>query len=39
MNLIHGSDSPERAETEVGLFFSPGEILEYERTIDRWVRE
>jgi nucleoside-diphosphate kinase len=39
MNLIHGSDSPERAETEVGLFFSPGEILEYERTIDRWIRE
>jgi nucleoside-diphosphate kinase len=39
MNLIHGSDSPERAETELGLFFSPGEILEYERTIDRWIRE
>ncbi len=39
MNLIHGSDSPARAETEIALFFSPAEIFEYERTIDRWVRE
>jgi len=39
MNLIHGSDSPARAETEVALFFKPGEHFEYERTIDRWVRE
>ncbi|MDQ6710953.1 MAG: nucleoside-diphosphate kinase [Candidatus Dormibacteraeota bacterium] len=39
MNLIHGSDSPPRAETEIALFFTPGEIFEYERTIDRWVRE
>ena len=39
MNIIHGSDSTERAETEIGLFFSPGEILDYERIIERWVRE
>ena len=39
MNLIHGSDSPERALTEISLFFNPGEILEYDRTIDRWIRE
>jgi len=39
MNLIHGSDSPARAETEVALFFKPAESFEYERTIDRWVRE
>lgn len=39
MNLIHGSDSPERAQTEISLFFNPGEILEYDRTIDRWIRE
>ena len=25
-NLIHGSDSPEKAEYEIGLFFKPGEI-------------
>lgn len=39
MNLIHGSDSPERAETEIGLFFTPAEMFDYQRTIDRWVRE
>ena len=39
MNLIHGSDSPERAQAEISLFFNPGEILEYDRTIDRWIRE
>ena len=39
MNLIHGSDSPARAETEIALFFSRGELHEYERTMDRWVRE
>ena len=39
MNLIHGSDSPTRAETEVALFFSSGELHEYDRTVDRWIRE
>lgn len=28
-NLIHGSDSPEAAERELGLFFGAGEILEW----------
>jgi len=39
MNLIHGSDSPARAETEIALFFDQGELHEYERTVDRWIRE
>ena len=39
MNLIHGSDSPARAETEIALFFSQGELHEYDRTADRWIRE
>jgi nucleoside-diphosphate kinase len=39
MNVIHGSDSPESAEREVSLFFDPAEVLEWERTIDRWVIE
>lgn len=39
MNVIHGSDSPESAEREVSLFFSPDEVLQWERTIDRWVVE
>jgi nucleoside-diphosphate kinase len=36
-NLIHGSDSHEAAERELGLFFGEGEILDYERPSDRWV--
>lgn len=36
-NLIHGSDGPETAAYEIGLFFRPEEILSYERAIDRWV--
>ena len=38
-NLIHGSDSPESAVTEIDLFFSPEEILSFSRDIDRWVFE
>ena len=36
-NLIHGSDSPEAAERELGLFFNDGEVLNYERKIEGWV--
>lgn len=36
-NLVHGSDSPEAAETELGLFFGPGELIEHDRAIDGWV--
>ena len=36
-NLIHGSDSPENAEKEIGIFFKPGEVLTYRRDIDRWL--
>lgn len=36
-NLIHGSDSPEAASKELALFFSDGELLNYERAIDSWV--
>ena len=39
MNLIHGSDSPGRAETEIALFFEGRELHEYDRTADRWIRE
>ena len=39
MNLVHGSDSDESAEREIGLFFSPDEVLTYERGIDSWVIE
>ncbi|CAM3970296.1 nucleoside-diphosphate kinase [Paenibacillus alkaliterrae] len=36
-NLIHGSDSPANAEREIGIFFSPSELLDYEHTIQRWI--
>jgi nucleoside-diphosphate kinase len=36
-NLVHGSDSLEAAERELGLFFNAGEIIAHERTIDQWV--
>ncbi|QYK49267.1 MAG: nucleoside-diphosphate kinase [Phycisphaeraceae bacterium] len=36
-NLIHGSDSPEAAERELGLFFRAGEVIEIDRAIEQWV--
>jgi len=36
-NLIHGSDSPEAATKELGLFFGKGEIVEYPRAGEAWV--
>jgi nucleoside-diphosphate kinase len=39
MNVIHGSDSVERAATEVALFFEPEEVLDYTREVERWILE
>ena len=36
-NLIHGSDSAEAAEREIGLFFKDDEVLSFTRQIDTWV--
>ena len=36
-NLIHGSDSPEAAAFEIGLYFKPDELLKLDRPIERWV--
>jgi nucleoside-diphosphate kinase len=38
-NLIHASDGPDAAQREVSLFFSPDELVSYERSIDRWLIE
>ena len=38
-NLVHGSDSLESAQREIALFFIPGEILEYGRSNDDWIKE
>jgi nucleoside-diphosphate kinase len=36
-NLVHASDAPETAAVELALWFGPGELVDYEREIDRWV--
>jgi nucleoside-diphosphate kinase len=36
-NLVHASDSPENAADEIALWFEPGELLDHDREIDRWV--
>jgi nucleoside-diphosphate kinase len=36
-NLIHGSDSVESAQRELGLFFKPDELLEWKPAIQSWV--
>ena len=38
-NIVHGSDGPESAPREIGLFFRPEEILSYERSSDPWITE
>ena len=36
-NLIHGSDSPEAATRELGLFFKPDELNDWTPTVQPWV--
>jgi nucleoside-diphosphate kinase len=36
-NLIHGSDSPENAKTEIALWFQPGELVEYAPVDNAWI--
>ena len=36
-NLIHGSDSPESAEFEIGLYFKGEEIAEYKLSDECWL--
>lgn len=36
-NLVHGSDSAENAVQEINIFFKPGEIVSYQRNIDKWI--
>ena len=38
-NIVHGSDGPESAPREIGLFFRREEILSYERSADPWITE
>jgi nucleoside-diphosphate kinase len=36
-NLIHGSDSPESADYEIGLYFKPEEIAKYDFSDAAWL--
>ena len=36
-NLVHGSDSPEAGEREIGLFFKPDEVVAWTPTVQPWV--
>jgi nucleoside-diphosphate kinase len=36
-NLIHASDAPETAESELALWFGAGALLDYDREIDAWI--
>jgi nucleoside-diphosphate kinase len=36
-NVIHGSDSPESAVREIGLFFNENELVEYDKLINQWL--
>ena len=38
-NLIHASDSAENGEKEIALFFQPNELVENDRSTDRWIYE
>ena len=38
-NVIHGSDSPESAAREIGIFFKPEELVEYTKDSDKWLYE
>lgn len=38
-NLIHASDAPETAVSEINLWFKPAEVLDYTRDVEKWVNE
>ena len=36
-NLTHASDSPQTAQEEIGLWFKPEELIDWDRGLDRWI--
>ncbi|MFZ4639272.1 MAG: nucleoside-diphosphate kinase [Nodosilinea sp.] len=38
-NIIHGSDAPETAQTEIALWFSETELVTWEPSIQGWIYE
>jgi nucleoside-diphosphate kinase len=37
MYIVNGSDSPESAEREIALWFGGEELVNYEKTINKWI--
>jgi len=38
-NLTHASDTPENAEKEIALWFTPEEVVNWGRAVDIWIHE
>jgi nucleoside-diphosphate kinase len=38
-NVVHGSDSSASAAREIALFFSGGELLDYDLDVQKWIYE
>lgn len=36
-NIIHGSDGPETAKDEIGLWFKPDELVSYTSNAEKWI--
>jgi nucleoside-diphosphate kinase len=36
-NLVHGSDSAESAEREIGIWFNPNDLVDYELAGSEWI--
>jgi nucleoside-diphosphate kinase len=36
-NLVHASDAPETAETELALWFGSDQLIDYGRDVDAWI--
>lgn len=38
-NIVHASDSVESAEREIAIYFTPQEIVNYNKVLDTWIYE
>ncbi|HEV8696997.1 MAG TPA: nucleoside-diphosphate kinase, partial [Candidatus Limnocylindrales bacterium] len=36
-NIVHASDGPEAAASELAMWFTDEELMDYPRDVDRWV--
>jgi len=38
-NIVHGSDGPDSAQDEISLWFTPNEVVSWNRTNEQWIHE